>query len=154
MLHKIWYPKKSDLTKFRVIFMVSIPVCMILFLVLNILVPSFIWFIINCLWLIIIFLIQIISSIRFQITEAKVVQSQNSKMFGKLSGKDRKQFLKTTFLLMPIITISTIGVLFVLNIIEPLDILFVIIVVIFNVAIYLYSIWSIYNKLAQGKDLL
>ncbi len=155
MFHKIWHPEENDLIKFKILFMVSIPVCMLLPLVFHIILPSFAWYIMSLLWLIIITSIRIVSAIRFQAEAASNIQLKSNKLFGKLSEKDRKQFLINAFFKIPVVfTISIAGILIVINLLMPLDILFVTIFILFFVAIYLYSIWNIYNKLAQGKELI
>lgn len=155
MFHKIWHPDENDLIKFKILFIVSIPICILLPLVFNILIPSFAWHLISLLWLIAITSIRIISAIRFQIQAAAVVKTKRNKLFGKLSEKNRKQFLMNAFLKIPIVfTICITGILFVFNIIKPLNIVFVAILVLLCVAVYLYSIWDIYNKLAQDKEVI
>ena len=65
MFHSMWNPEEDDLIKFKVLLMVSIPICMLIPLVLNIIMPSPLWYLLAGIWLIFTIIARIILSVRF-----------------------------------------------------------------------------------------
>ena len=153
MFHSMWNPEEDDLIKFKVLFMVSIPICMIVPLVLNIIIPSPIWYILAGLFLIFTVIARIISSVRFSSKLSGDVKTSRTELFRKLPTEKKKQFKRMAFITMPIsLIVSMSGFLWFMHVIGQLTVGFAVFVVAFCFAIFVYSIFNYYNKLIQGKE--
>ena len=148
----MWNPEEDDLIKFKVLLMVSIPICMLIPLVLNIIMPSPLWYLLAGIWLIFTIIARIISSVRFSSKLSDDVKLSRNEIFKKLPKEKKKQFKRMAFITMPISFIVSISVFFgFMHLIGQLTIGLAIFVSVICLAVFIFSVWNYYNKLVQGK---
>jgi archaellum biogenesis protein FlaJ (TadC family) len=149
----MWHPKEDDLIKFKVLLMVSIPLCMLIPLVLTIIMPSPVWYLLAGLWLLFTIVARIISSVRFSSKFSDDVKLSRIELFKKLPKEKKKQFKRMAFIAMPtIFIVSMSGFLWFMNFIGQLTIGLAVVVLSSCFALFAYITWNYYNKLVQGKD--
>jgi hypothetical protein len=153
MFHSMWHPKEEDLIKFKVLLMVSIPTCMLIPLLLNIIVPSPIWYLLAGLWLLFTIVARIISSVRFSSKLSNDVKLSRKELFEKLPKEKKKQFKRMAFIAVPIIFVVSMSVfLWFMHFIGQLTIGLALIVLASCFILLAFSVWNSYNKLVQGKE--
>ena len=161
IFHRIWNPTQDDIIKSKIVFRLSLTSVMVLSLILYMLGNNQILSYILITYLFLIVVLRITMSIRMQLITSLNIESKSNKLFSKLPEKNRKKFLMSAFVYMPIgYLLGIIPILVIINLIakskgialSPKAVIIICLFCLICLLVFVYSIWNYYNTLSQDKE--